>query len=96
MTHTHCINGHRIPWGQPRYLEMRGPHLVREVCLGCIVKKTRERTGSASGDPEAAPAAQIHVRGDCDDCRAGKPHFGSAPPRRLMRVSGEQGFPLEG
>ncbi len=86
-TYTHCGEcRQRIPWGESRYIEMRRYHVVREVCLGCIVKKTRGRTGSAPRDTEATSQATVHATGDSGGSGTREPRFRSAPPQRRLPV----------
>ncbi len=90
VTYTHCGDcRQRIPWGQPRYIEMHGYDVVREVCFGCV-KTPRGRTGSAPRDTAPTSQATVHARGRSLGCRAKEPHFGSSSSSWPVPVRGDE------
>jgi hypothetical protein len=84
VTYAHCGEcRQRIPWGQPRYIEMRGYDVVREVCFECV-QKARGRTGSAPGDTEATEEATVQPTSDSKSRGASGSLDGSLSPKRFV------------
>jgi hypothetical protein len=86
MTYTRCTScRRRIPWGEARYMEIRGATVVRETCFGCV-KKTRGRTGSTPGDTAPTTPAQVHAEGDSGGSGVDGPLKRVVAPERQLHV----------